>query len=174
MPHPLRARLAAGFVLLAVAAFAQPRDVVPVTDPARSLSLNGAWEFKYETGSAATFESVATGFAPITVPGHWEMQGFAEPKYGKTLVEAIGLYRRTFRVPAAWSGQRVMLRFEGVLYGYEVWVNGASAGSWASGYNPATFDITDRLKPGADNMLAVRVTTRPQGWEFDTNDCWSL
>ena len=67
-------------------------------------------------------------------------------------------------MPGGWKGQRVYLRFEGVLYGFDAWVNGVKAGSWASGYNPCTFDITDALKPGADNLLAVQVTTRDKGW----------
>lgn len=54
-----------------------------------------------------------------------------------------------------------------------LWVNGASS---ASAYNPHTFDITDALHADADadNVLAVQVTTRPLGFEFDINDDWAL
>jgi len=86
----------------------------------------------------------------------------------------LGLYRHTFRVPSRWDGRRVFLRFEGVQYGFDAWVNGQSIGSWASSYNPSTFDITDVVKPGAKNLLAVQVTTRSKGFDFDENDCWAL
>lgn len=141
-------------------------------DRSDSLSLNGTWQFAYLAGPGAGIRP--DRFDPVAVPGHWELQGFAEPKYGKDLAEGLGCYRRTFRVPATWKGRRIMLRFDGVLFGFDVFVNGAKAGSWATGYNPVTFDVTDQLQWDADNELAVDVTTRSHGWEFDTNDCWSL
>lgn len=161
---------------------AEPQDVFPVRAAASVQSLNGAWQFKYLAGSDAGADTpfFETGFADtatwktIPVPSHWELQGFAVPKYGQTLAEGLGLYRRTFRVPAGWAGQRVFLRFEGVLSGFEAWVNGRSVGTWSSGYNPVTFDVTDVVKADSENVLAVRVTTRSKGWEFDTNDCWAL
>jgi beta-galactosidase len=115
------------------------------------------------------------GWSSIPVPSHWELHGFAEPQYASGSKPGTGLYRRTFKVPPAWRGQRVFLRFDGVLFGFTVWVNGQPVGEWASGYNPVTFDVTDALLvDGGDNVLAVRVTTRSKGWDFDTMDCWSL
>lgn len=184
MPPSVLVRAAglAAFVLSGLLAplGAQPCDVYPVRSGPTSQSLDGPWKFKYVAGSALGADAAFTGpgfaeaaWATIAVPGHWELQGFAEPQYG-SVNDGTGLYRRTFRVPAAWGGQRVFLHFDGVLYGFEAWVNGRSVGTWASSYNPAAFDVTDALVPGADNLLAVRVTTRSHGWEFDTNDCWAL
>ena len=168
---------------LASALLAQPQTVVPVRDAAWSKSLDGQWQFKYiagtDVGADAGFSDPAyniSAWKNIPVPSHWELEGFAEPKYGKLLAAGLGLYRLNFRVPDGWAetGRHVFLRFDGVLYGFDAWVNGTKVGSWASSYNPATFDITAALKPGADNVLAVEVTTRSKGWEFDTNDCWAL
>jgi len=164
---------------------AQSRDVYPVRSGPSALSLNGSWHFRYVTGSELGADANFSDTGPagskawptITVPGHWELQGFAPPKYGKDQLEGTGgtgLYRRNFRVPAAWQGQRVFLHFDGVLYGFDAWVNGTKVGSWASSYNPAAFDITDTVNRKGDNVLAVRVTTRNHGWEFDVNDCWAL
>ncbi len=170
----------------AVAAYAQPVDVLPVhirleQGSEGAQSLNGDWSFKYipAPGAGADEGFHAPGFnvaawKTIPVPSHWELEGFAEPQY-EDVKEGLGLYRRTFRVPKNWQGQRVFLRFDGVLYGFTAWVNGKPVGEWASGFNPATFDITDALAPGgAENVLAVRVTTRSKGWDFDTMDCWAL
>jgi beta-galactosidase len=175
MPHPFRLRFAALVVLLLPVAWLSRLGAEPVEawpDKIASLSLNGTWEFAYRAGPLT--EGEPSTLAPITVPGHWELQGFAEPKYGRELLEGTGFYRRTFRVPAAWRGQRIMLRFDGVLSGFDAQVNGVKVGSWASGYNAVTFDVTDQVRFEADNQLAVDVTTRSHGWEFDTNDCWSL
>ncbi len=170
MPRYLRLAVLLG--LAALLARAEPLEISPPQGDAPSLSLNGTWEFAYRAGSLTGAEPSA--FSPIKVPGHWELQGFAEPKYGKELLEGTGFYRRTFRVPAEWAGRRVLLRFDGVLFGFDATLNGHPLGSWASGYNPVTFDVTDQLRADADNVLAVTVTTRSHGWEFDTNDCWSL
>lgn len=173
--------LALGFGGLSPSLRAQSQEIIPVRSGPETQSLNGNWQFKYIAGSAigadATFHepafSGATAWKSIPVPSHWELHGFATPKYARP-EEGLGLYRRTFRVPTGWSGQRIFLRFEGVLHGFETWVNGRRVGAWDSGYNPATFDITDALKADSENVLAVRVTTRSHGWEFDTNDCWGL
>ena len=84
-----------------------------------------------------------------------------------------GLYVRNFRWNYRWEGQRVILRFDGVLFGYEVWLNGKYVGRWGSAYNMAQWDVTDKLVKGR-NTIAVKVITRSHGWLFDTNDCWAL
>jgi beta-galactosidase len=111
----------------------------------------------------------------IRVPGNWELQGFAEPKYALELEDGLGLYRRGFSVPPSWNGNRIFLRFDGVAYGFNAWVNGKPIGaSSASAYNPHTFDVTGAIRPEKDNTLAVKVTTKPLGWAFDVNDDWAL
>ena len=149
------------------------------SDNTNKILLSGQWKFKYIPSSTIGTDSLfynnsfdISSWKSITVPGHWELEGFAEPHY-KTVEEGTGLYRTTFSLPSGWLKQRVILRFEGVLYGFTVWINGHNIGEWASSYNPVTFDITDALKPG-ENTIAVRVTTRSKGYEFDTNDAWAL
>ncbi|HEY8993039.1 MAG TPA: glycoside hydrolase family 2 TIM barrel-domain containing protein, partial [Lacunisphaera sp.] len=173
-PRSSRFLVLVTFTLLALIASlpAQPVDVHPVRSGPSTVSLNGKWEFAYVAGEKPARPNLD---ATISVPGHWELQGFAEPCYGtEELPAGMGFYRRSFRVPSDWRGQRIFLLFEGVLYGFEARVNGHAVGSWASGYNPATFDVTDYVKPGVDNVLEVDVTTRSHGWEFDVNDCWAL
>jgi beta-galactosidase len=155
---------------------------VPAQEAGFTRSLNGAWSFKYVAGPEAGADEGftdprfdASGWRSIAVPSNWELQGFAEPRYADALEQGLGLYRRSFAVPEGWRGRRVFLRFEGVAFGYELWVNGKKAGSSsASAFNAHAFDVTDLVAVGADNLLALRVTTRPQGVEFDLNDDWSL
>ena len=159
-----------------------PEEVLPVRPSEGAQLLHGSWKFKYvaavEAGADEAFfqpKFEIGAWKEISVPSHWELQGFAEPQYGSEVRPGTGLYRRTFTVPENWSDQRVFLRFDGVLYGFTAWVNGRQVGEWASGFNPVTFDITEALLPGgAPNVLAVRVTTRSKGWDFDTMDCWGL
>jgi beta-galactosidase len=184
MFSPTRASLAALLTGVFLVGEALAVTAYSSSESAYRRSLNGDWSFKYvaglEAGSDAGFtapEFSVARWATIPVPANWELKGFAEPVYGDKLKDGLGLYRRSFRLPANWGGRQVMLRFEGVAFGYELWVNGKKAGqSAASAFNRHTFDVTDLLLPGrdVDNVVAVRVTTRPHGVEFDLNDDWSL
>ncbi len=156
--------------------------VIPSKDIVGSAvqSLNGTWEFKYipsvSIGADSLFYKPGYNFKDwkaIKVPGHWELQGFAEPKYGN--VDAgTGLYRTDFKIPENWKTRQLFIVFDGVQYGYDVWINGNYAGTWGSSYNRQMFDISKYVIIGKTNSLAVKVTTRNKGYEFDTNDCWAL
>ncbi|MBS0261703.1 MAG: glycoside hydrolase family 2 [Planctomycetes bacterium] len=82
-------------------------------------------------------------------------------------------YRRSFEIPAQWSGQNVLLHFGAVDWETSVWVNGKSVGLHRGGYDPFTFDITDALKSTGPQELIVDVwdpTTRgsqPVGKQHD-------
>jgi len=69
-------------------------------------------------------------------------------------------YRTTFDAPQLKDGRRVLLNFGAVDYYSEVYVNGKRAGTHEGGYTPFNFDITDAVKPGA-NQLVVRVIDPP-------------
>lgn len=67
-----------------------------------------------------------------------------------------------------------MLRFDGVLYGYDLFINDQEAGSWRSAYNTALFDITPYINKAAkEQKLAMRVITSFRGSDFDCNDDWA-
>ena len=52
---------------------------------------------------------------------------------------------------------RLLLRFEGVDYQATVWLNGSLLEKNEGGEVPFSFDVTDAVKRGAENLLAVRV-----------------
>ncbi|HEY3706660.1 MAG TPA: glycosyl hydrolase family 2 [Terracidiphilus sp.] len=67
-------------------------------------------------------------------------------------------YRTEFTAPPATRDQRVWLHFGGINYRGEIWVNGhriADSTQVAGAYRAYDFDVTDALKPGAKNILAV-------------------
>jgi beta-galactosidase len=141
------------------------------------MVLNGEWKFQLgnPTADFSRPDFDDHSWAAIKVPGNWELQGFENPAYGtKYLKSTEGFYRRKFTVPAAWKGRRTFIRFEGVAFGFEFWIDGKRAGAFASAFNRSEFDITDLVETDRAATLAVRVTRRDEGWEFDTNDDWSL
>ncbi len=188
-------RRACGVLLLmafAMTLSAQVTDafhgILPVTDPSMKKSLNGEWDIKVigeiatqeEAGLHQPIPAIDGSWQKIPVPGCWEAYGLCQPKYDSAS-PLTGYYRTTFTIPEAWKGQRIVLRFDGVLYGYDLWINDHYVDSWRSGYNTALFDITDYLIPSkrkgkvweASQQLAMRVITQFPGSDFDYNDDWA-
>jgi exo-1,4-beta-D-glucosaminidase len=67
-------------------------------------------------------------------------------------------YRTEFAAPPAARDKRIWLHFGGINYRGEIWVNGhriADSTQVAGAYRTYDFDVTDALKPGARNVLAV-------------------
>ena len=165
-------------LLVTVTASGQVRDafggILPVTDAKMKMSLNGQWQLKVVDGITddRTVPPTDQTWRTIPVPGCWEAYGCCKPSYDKAQ-PMTGYYRTAFSVPEAWKGQRVVIRFDGVLYGYDLWVNGHCAGSWRSGYNTALFDLTPYLTRQPRQELALRVITRFPGSDFDYNDDWA-
>src|SRR5688572_19823487 len=61
------------------------------------------WEFTLDGGAGE--------WSRVTLPSHWEFQGFGS--FAATAAPERGTYRRRFKVPEAWIGKRVVLAFEG-------------------------------------------------------------
>jgi exo-1,4-beta-D-glucosaminidase len=69
-------------------------------------------------------------------------------------------YRKQFAVPASYKGKTVWLKFNGINYRANIWLNGKQiakdddvAGAWRT----YEFNVTAAAKPGAENVLAVQV-----------------
>ena len=114
------------------------------------ISLDEDWQFRFS-------HSVEKGVHDrVDLPHTWNagdaLSGKPDYKRG------IGNYRKTFTVPDGWKGKRVFVRFEGANSVADLFVNGCHAGRHKGGYGAFTFDITGRLKYGAENTLLVRVS----------------
>ncbi|MEZ0539969.1 glycoside hydrolase family 2 protein [Fibrella arboris] len=62
-------------------------------------------------------------------------------------------YRRRVTLPADWAGQRILLHFGAVDYECGLWVNGGYVGAHTGGSDAFTFDVTDYLKKGANELI---------------------
>ena len=70
----------------------------------------------------------------------------------------VAWYWREFAAPAnPHPGGRSLLRFWAVDYTADVWVNGIPVGRHEGGESPFVLDVTQAVRPGATNRLAVRV-----------------
>jgi beta-galactosidase/beta-glucuronidase len=69
-------------------------------------------------------------------------------------------YRTTFKVPAGDKGRRFQLIFKGINYRAAVWLNGkqiADSTQMAGMFAEHNLDVSDAVKAGAENALAVKI-----------------
>lgn len=110
-------------------------------------SLNGQWQF----GNASAGQAPPVGvnlLETVLVPFPIESALSGIQRHQDRM-----WYRRTFTVPSSWNGQRVLLNFGAVDNEANVWVNGAKVGSHTGGYDGFSFDITDQLKSGTNELI---------------------
>ncbi len=114
------------------------------------LNLNGLWQF--QIGELQDPPIGQTLKEQILVPFPMESALSGIEKHADHI-----WYRRTFTIPKNWAGQHVLLHFGAVDWETTVWLNGKKIGVHRGGYDPFSFDLTDALKPG-ENELIVGVT----------------
>lgn len=86
-------------------------------------------------------------------------------KYPET---SVGWYRKTFTVPQEDLGKHLYLQFDGIFRDARVWVNGFYLGHEPSGYATQTYDITEYLNYGEENLVTVRAdATLEEGWFYE-------
>src|ERR1017187_1465753 len=115
------------------------------------LNLNGIWQFQ----AGATNDPVPTNQTlsdQILVP--YPMESAIS---GVMLYHEFSWYRRTFTVPPAWSGKRIILHLDAVDWQSQVYINGQSVGLHKGGYDPFSYDITPYLSGSGAQELIVQV-----------------
>jgi hypothetical protein len=93
---------------------------------------------------------------------------YPDPMYGEnnrsipeTLCRTSYWYRTEFPVPRSMAGRHVWLKFEGICYCAEVWLNGSKVGSIAGAFCRGDFDVTKWVTPGHIAGLAVKILPPP-------------
>ncbi len=150
--------------ILSLALLSQTAGALRATLPATNarLYLSGRdgsdavdWDFRCgETPSKLPWTK-------IPVPSNWELHGFGNLTYRDSTDPNIGEYRRTFALPADWSGRRTFLIFDGSATDTNVKVNGRVAGpAHRGGFYRFKYDITSLLLPEGENRLEVSVAAK--------------
>ena len=131
------------------------------TGTTRSENFNDNW--KFYMGDAAGAESPAfndSTWEQVNLPHDYSIEqeyttlGEAESGY---LPGGTGWYRKNFTLDSSAAGKRIRIDFGGVYMNSTVWVNGNQVGTHPYGYTPFSFDITDYVKVGEDNVITVKV-----------------
>ena len=97
-----------------------------------------------------------TGFddgswSSATVPGHWR----CDPAFDAT--DGPLLYRHRFESSDPQPDERFWLRFAGIFYQSDVWLDGDYVGDTEGYFFDHTFEVTDTLADRREHLLAVEV-----------------
>ncbi len=161
-----------------------------LADPKKSL--NGDWKFYWQQGVdnlPVGFEAIGfddSGWDIISVPSVWQMKGYGKPVYlcsflpntvstSKSKIPTVyhnknevGIYRRSFTVPADWAGKTVYLHFGAAKSALFVYVNGKKVGYSQGSMTPAEF-IVD-----GENIVTAEVYRYSDGTYLENQDMWNL
>lgn len=109
----------------------------------------------------------------VDLPHDWSIEdlpGVSSP-FTQSAISQVGggftiggtaWYRKTFTVPITQKGKRLLIQFDGVYMNSAVFINGHDLGTHPYGYTSFWYDITDKIKFGQKNIIAVEVKNEGQ------------
>jgi beta-galactosidase len=137
--------------------------------------INPQWTFNYFEGTGVNkgYEGAGfndSGWKAVSIPHTWSTYGTtgeinpfilnvseSENPYWWT---GWGWYRKHFSISRDYADRKAFIEFEGVQKFCRVWLNGKYLGEHKGGYGSFDFDISQFVKFGEDNLLAVAVYNR--------------
>lgn len=147
-----------------------PRPEYPRPQMVRNewMNLNGIWQFEIDndgSGRERKLQESESLSGQILVPfcPESELSGVGYKGFMQTV-----WYRRSFVLPTSWDGKRIILHFGAVDYRSEVWINKHPAGVHRGGYSSFSFDITEYLVHGNNEIVLcaednIRCGKQPHG-----------
>ena len=168
-------------VLIIAVIFSSQFLVLDTNAQRATIGLNFGWRFY--AGSLADGESVGLNdqqWRTITVPHDFQIEQpwiapAADEQADNSDVAANiksrlssrgfkemgqGWYRLHFTPADSLKGRRLLLQFDGIMYTADVYLNGQKIGGTDYGYVGFEIDVTNYLKFGQDNVIAVMADTR--------------
>ena len=127
----------------------------------RSENFNDNWKFYLGDASGAEEPGFNdSSWDQVNLPHDYSIEqdyttsGEAESGY---LPGGTGWYRKNFTIDSSAEGKRIRIDFGGVYMNSTVWVNGHEVGTHPYGYTAFSYDITDYINYGGDNVITVKV-----------------
>ena len=119
-----------------------------------AYSMNVAWRFvKTDVKNAESVNFDDSKWEVVSVPHGLEY--LPKDASGSINYQGPAWYRKHFTPDMALKGKKLFLHFEAVMGKCKVWVNGKLLTEHVGGYLPVIADISNDLKWGEDNVIAV-------------------
>jgi beta-galactosidase len=124
----------------------------------RFINLDRGWLFAGES-TAAALDPGYDDKTPASITLPHTVADLSWHNWSPSMWEDIFVYRRHFRVPAAWRGMRTFLHFDRAMASATPVVNGHSLDPHAGGFLPFDREITGLITE-EENLLAIAVDAR--------------
>jgi hypothetical protein len=162
MRIPQMACLLAGGLLAGSAIMPVRAD--SLTPPANNrVDINFNADWRYAQGDVGGAQAVAFNEASWTSVGLPHTTRFVSPEDPLPYL-GVSWYRKHFTISSNYAGRKIFIEFGAAMQTNCVYVNGTLAGQHAGGYTPLTVDATALVNyGGADNVIAVRLDSTPNG-----------
>lgn len=155
------------------------------TNPRKTELLDENWKFiQKEISNGASVDCKDSDWETVKVPHDWAIRGQFDLNIDKQVVQVkqdgeqkpqmrtgrtgalpvfgVGWYRRQIKVPADDKGKHIFVEFDGAMSQAKVYLNGEFVGEWPYGYSSFSFELTDKIKFGTENVLAVRLENKTE------------
>ncbi|WP_031455572.1 sugar-binding domain-containing protein [Flavobacterium chungangense] len=130
--------------------------------------FNQNWNFKLGDHPTAIQSDFNTAdWRTLQLPHDWSIEGAFNKDNPTKQAQAFlpagkGWYRKTFTLPEDWATKNVSIEFAGVFKNSEVFINGHSLGMRPNGYISFTYELSQYLNFGKENVIAVKVDNDAQ------------
>ncbi len=147
------------FTLISLSAAYQPKfstaGFFPLAGTGRTAySMNVAWRFvKTDVKNAELVNFDDSKWEVVSLPHGLEY--LPKDASGGINYQGPAWYRKHFTPDVALKGKKLFLHFEAVMGKCKVWVNGKLLTEHVGGYLPVIADVSNNLKCGEDNVIAV-------------------
>lgn len=133
--------------------------------PARPVTPTGTpGAIRSELSTTVSYARVDfddSGWRTLDLPHDWGIEGPFQQELpgttGKLPWSGVAWYRKRFPLPATDAGRQIYLELDGAMSFAMVWCNDRFVGGWPYGYTSWRVDLTPFIRPGADNLIAIRL-----------------
>ena len=149
------------------------------------LDLNGTWRFQLLHRPDETVDEDGVAWREIAVPGCWTMQDtwdrpiytnvrmpFPDRPPNPPVENPTGVYDRSFELPSAWAGRRVVLHVGAAESVILVRCNDRDVGVSKDSHLAAEFDVTEVVREGPNDVRLTVVKWSDASFVEDQDQWW--
>ncbi|WP_053991639.1 sugar-binding domain-containing protein [Mangrovimonas sp. TPBH4] len=127
------------------------------------------WKFSYgESKFASEIDFSDHGWQNIDLPHDWSTEADFSIQKPSASGEIVGWYRKHFNIPENWIEKDVIIEFEGIGKGAEIFINGLQITESIGKSNSFQLNLKSYLNYEEENVIAIKVSQSKE--EFESRD----
>ena len=111
------------------------------------INLNGPWSYSIRQDDVKPENHDGKILVPFSLES--SLSGVMKAITEKDVI----WYEKEFEIPEKWKGKKILLHFGAVDWKCTLYINEDKVGEHSGGYSPFHFDITERIKEGANKIV---------------------